>query len=62
MMKIRQLSGWPLGAGLFALAILMNRLLPSSDLFDFIEGFLIGLSIILNLKYAFKRSRKTLST
>lgn len=60
-MKFRQLSGWPLGAGLFAIALLMNRFLPSTDLFDFIEGFLTGLSIVLNLQYAFRRSRKTLS-
>jgi hypothetical protein len=60
-MKFRQLSGWPLGAGLFAIALLMNRFLPSTDLSDFIEGFLTGLSIVLNLQYAFRRSRKTLS-
>lgn len=52
---------WPLGTGLFAIAILMNRFLPATNLFDFIEGFLTGLSIVLNLRYAFNRSRRTLS-
>jgi hypothetical protein len=60
-MKFRQLAGWQLGTGLFAIAILMNRFLPSNNAFDFIEGLLTGLSIALNLQYAFKRSGKTLS-
>ncbi|GEM_PF-2471785 len=61
MMKFRQLSEWHWGVGLFAIALVMNRFLPSNNLFDFIEGLLTGLSIVLNLQYAFKRSRKTLS-
>ena len=60
-MKFRQLSDWPIGAGLFAIAIVMNRFLPSTPSFDFIEGLLTGLSIVLNLQYVYKRSRKTLS-
>jgi hypothetical protein len=60
-MNYQQVLTWPLGAGLFAVAILMNRFLPATDLFNFIEGFLTGLSIVLNLRYAFNRSKRTIS-
>ncbi len=60
-MNNKNFLSWPLGAGLFAIAILMNRFLPANNLFDFIEGFLTGLSIVLNLQYVFKRSRRMLN-
>lgn len=60
-MKFKKLSGWQIGVGLFAIVLLMNRFLPANNLFDFIEGFLTGLSIVLNLRYAFTRSWTTAS-
>ena len=60
-MKIKQFLGWPLGIALLAIAILIEKLLPANDGLDFISGFLFGLSVVLNLKYIFNRSKRTLS-
>lgn len=50
-MKINKLLTMPIGLILLAIAILMDKFLPSNDSLDFIEGFLIGLSIVLNIVY-----------
>jgi hypothetical protein len=60
-MKYKQYSELPIGVLLLAIALLIERFLPENNVFDFTVGLLIGLSIVLNLKYAYKRSKKTLS-
>ncbi|HAH25478.1 MAG TPA: hypothetical protein DCL77_17270 [Prolixibacteraceae bacterium] len=59
-MKDKRLLVLPIGIVFLGISILMERFLPPTDLFDFLEGLLIGLSIALNLRYVFIRSRKTL--
>jgi hypothetical protein len=39
----------PLGLILLAIALLMDKFLKQSALFNFIEGLFIGLSIVLNV-------------
>ena len=41
-----------------AIALLMWRFLPPTNLFNFFEGLLVGISIPLNLRLAFSRFRK----
>jgi hypothetical protein len=60
-MKYKQLSSQPIGLLLLAIAILIERFLPENNGLDFIAGFLFGLSIVLNISYIYKRSKKTLS-
>ncbi len=60
-MKYKQFSELPIGVLLLAIALLIERFLPENNVFDFTVGLLIGLSIVLNLKYAYKRSKKTLN-
>ncbi len=60
-MKYKQILEWPLGLILLAVAILIERFLPENDGLDFIAGFLTGLSIVLNLGYIYKRSKRKLS-
>jgi len=60
-MKIEQLSEKPVGAALLAIALLIERFLPANNWLDFISGFWVGLSVVLNLKYIFSRSKRTLS-
>jgi hypothetical protein len=57
-MKNRHLHDVRLGTGLLALALLMGQFLPPSNLTDFIKGALVGLSIVFNLRYGFKRFGK----
>jgi len=58
-MKIKQLSAFPIGVVLLAITILMDRYLPVNNVVDFIQGMLLGLSLVLLFKYYYKRSRKT---
>jgi uncharacterized membrane protein YoaK (UPF0700 family) len=58
-MKIKQLSSFPIGVLLLAIVILMERYLPVNNLMDFIEGLLLGLSMVLLFNYFFKHSRMT---
>jgi hypothetical protein len=60
-MKIKQFLTLPLGLILLATAILIERYGPDNNLLDFIAGFLFGLSIVLNMRYIYTRSRKTVS-
>jgi len=60
-MKCNQLSTLPFGVLLFAIALLIERFLPENNVFDFIAGFLIGFSIVINLGSFFKHLKKTLS-
>ena len=60
-MKYKQLLALPFGLVLLAISILIERFFPASDGLDFIAGFLIGLSIALNIRYIYMRSKKTLS-
>ena len=41
----------PYGALALALAIVIQRFLPANGLFDFLAGFLLGLSLVLNISY-----------
>ncbi|HEY3370239.1 MAG TPA: hypothetical protein VGK10_05280 [Prolixibacteraceae bacterium] len=59
-MKYQQLLAYPIGTLLLAIALLMGRFLPGSHVVDFLEGLFIGLSIVLNLSFAFKRSRRAI--
>lgn len=60
-MKNRHLQDARLGIGLLALALLMGQFLPSSNLLDFMQGALMGLSIVFNLRYGFRRFGKIAS-
>lgn len=57
-MKDKQFLALPIGIVLLGISILMGRFLPSTDLFDFLEGLLIGLSIALNIGYVIYHVRK----
>lgn len=61
-MKNKHFLTLPLGLILLAIALILQRFFPENDEFDFIAGFLIGLSIVLNLTYIYKRSKRTLSS
>jgi len=50
-MKLKYILTLPLGMVLLAIAILMGKFLPAGNYLDFIEGFLIGVSVVLNLYY-----------
>lgn len=57
-MKFRPLAqtkyALPIGIFALAVAILMERFLPSSQGYNFIEGFLFGISIVFNMSYVFR--------
>jgi len=53
-----QLLTLPVGLILLAASILMGKFLPSTPAIDFTEGFLIGLSLVLNVYYIFFRVTK----
>ena len=59
---MRPILTLPVGTVFFAIALLMERFLPATNLFDFLAGLFIGLSIVLNLSYAWHRSRKRISS
>ena len=48
-MKNKQFLTLPFGLIFLAIALIIERFFPENDGFDFIAGFLIGLSIVLNL-------------
>ena len=50
-MKQSRLLTQPIGMICLAVAILMGKFLPGNNLNDFIEGFLIGISIVLNIRF-----------
>lgn len=50
-MKLAQKLTLPIGLILFATYALMDVFLPATNPFDFIKGFLLGLSIVLNIYY-----------
>jgi len=52
-MKLEKVLALPIGMICLAIAILMGKFLPVTNLFDFIEGLLTGLSIVLNIYYIF---------
>lgn len=58
-MKLKYILTLPLGMVLLAIAILMGKFLPASNYLDFIEGLLIGLSVILNIYYIIAIIRHT---
>jgi len=39
----------PIGLSSLAIALIIERFLPSSNGFNFITGFLIGISVVFNL-------------
>jgi len=52
-MKIKQVLALPIGMIFLAIAILMEKFLPSNHLFDFMVGLFTGLSLVLNIYYIF---------
>jgi hypothetical protein len=56
--KLHQILSMPIGMILLALAIIINRFLPESSIFDFISGLFFGLSIVLNVYYIFVTVKK----
>jgi len=50
-MKYQKFSALPLGVIFLAVALVMQRFLPISNLVNFSVGLLIGLSIVLNIYY-----------
>ncbi len=58
-MRTQNLLAMPTGIILMAIAIIMIKFFPVNNMFDFIEGFLIGLSIVLNIFYMFNISKKS---
>lgn len=48
---MKQIASTQAGVILFALAILIDRFLPQTNLFDFLAGMFTGLSILLNVRY-----------
>jgi hypothetical protein len=61
VLKNKQALSLPLGAGFLAIGLVLGRFLPGNNLSDFLQGFLVGLSIVLNLSDAFSRFKKRLS-
>jgi hypothetical protein len=57
-MKRKQLLAMPIGVLFLALALLIGRFLPSNNIFNFMEGLFIGLSIVLNVYYVIVTSKK----
>jgi hypothetical protein len=58
-MKTKDVLAMPIGLTLLAIAILLMKFLPATSVFDFTEGFLIGLSIVLNIYYIYAVSQKS---
>ncbi len=50
-MKFQNALTLPIGMIFLATAMVMEKFLPGNDLYDFVEGVLIGLSVILNIYY-----------
>jgi Ca2+/Na+ antiporter len=50
-MKIEEVLARPIGMVFLAIAILIEKFLPANNVLDFIEGLLMGLSVILNIYY-----------
>jgi hypothetical protein len=48
----------PFGGILLVVAIIMNKYCPETSSFDFITGFLFGLSLVLNIAYIFLLTSK----
>ena len=60
-MKSKQFLALPFGLIFLAVSILIERYGPDNNGWDFIAGFLFGLSIVLNMSYIYRRLQKTLS-
>jgi cytosine/uracil/thiamine/allantoin permease len=61
-MKLNKLLATPIGLVLLALAIILDKYLPKSNLIDFLTGFFYGLSIVLTIYYIIVTIRKRKST
>lgn len=48
-MKPRYILTLPLGMILLAIAIILGKFAPSGNFIDFIQGLLLGMSVVLNL-------------
>jgi predicted Kef-type K+ transport protein len=57
-MKLKQILSLPIGVILLAVAILMEKFLPETRTLDFIEGILMGLSIVFTITYIIMVSKK----
>jgi hypothetical protein len=57
-MKRKQLLTMPIGVLFLAIALLIGRFLPGNNLFNFLEGLFIGLSIALNIYSVIVTSKK----
>lgn len=56
--NLLQILSLPIGMISLALGIILNRFLPENELTDFCMGFLLGLSIVLNIYYMIKVAKK----
>jgi len=56
--KLSQLLATPIGAILLAFSLIVTRFFPSTAFYDFLSGFLLGLSLILNVYYIILISKK----
>jgi len=65
-MRFHQISNhkfaMPIGVLSLVAALLIERFLPSNEGFNFISGFLIGISLVFNISYlaSFRKNRKDL--
>ena len=48
-MKPRYVLTLPLGMILLAIAVLMAKFVPANNFIDFVEGLLLGMSVVLNI-------------
>lgn len=56
--KVLQILSLPIGMILLGIGITIGRYLPQNNTSDFLTGFLVGLSIVLNLYYIFTTTKK----
>ena len=50
-MKLVRALAQPVGMIFLVIALIMDKFLPATNLFDFVKGLFFGISIILNIYY-----------
>lgn len=50
-MKMKKILSMPVGAILLAIALIIERFVPTSNISSFFIGMFIGLSLVLNIYY-----------
>lgn len=59
-MKNKSFWMLPIGTLFLAIALMMGRFLPGSNFSDFMQGFLVALSLVFNLKFAYRHYKQRL--